>query len=478
MYVRRQILLNAMKLFDLLAISFSFDLANWISCQQIVAVSMGQIFSLRVHIDNVVLYVGLFIIWHHIFLFFSLYRSRRLSRRWRELLDIFKAITSCTLVLSAVAFLFKIEPLNTVFVMSFWLIANVLLIFSRISLRILLFRLRRRGKNLRHMLVVGTNPRILHFIRRFEEKPELGYRLIGFVDEEWAGMDEFRKTGYQLVSDFKTFSHFIANNVVDEVMIGLPLRSKYREAANIVQRCANQGIMVRFLSSIFESRLASSKSDQFEGESIITLSSDIAEGWQVMVKRIMDLVISLSLLLILLPLFVAVAIWIKMTSPGPVFFVQERLGLNKRRFRLYKFRTMVPDAEERLPALEHLNEANGPVFKIKNDPRITSVGKILRITSIDELPQLLNVVKGDMSLVGPRPLPIRDYEGFDHDWHRRRFSVRPGITCLWQVNGRSFVPFETWMELDMKYIDEWSLLLDLRILLKTVPVVLKGTGAA
>ena len=169
---------------------------------------------------------------------------------------------------------------------------------------------------------------------------------------------------------------------------------------------------------------------------------------------------------------------VKATSGGSVFFIQERLGINKRRVRLYKFRTMVSDAEQRLSELEHLNEASGPVFKIKNDPRITRIRKVLRKTSIDELPQLINVLKGDMSFVGPRPLPVRDYNGFDEDWHRRRFSVRPGITCLWQVNGRSGVSFDHWMELDMKYIDEWSLWLDLKILAQTVPAVLKGSGAA
>ena len=145
---------------------------------------------------------------------------------------------------------------------------------------------------------------------------------------------------------------------------------------------------------------------------------------------------------------------------------------------MLKFRTMVVDAERRQRELEHLNEANGPVFKIRKDPRITSVGAVLRNTSIDELPQLLNVLKGDLSLVGPRPLPVRDYEGFERDWHRRRFSVRPGITCLWQIGGRSDVSFERWMELDMQYIDTWSLWLDLKILCKTIPAVLRGAGAA
>jgi lipopolysaccharide/colanic/teichoic acid biosynthesis glycosyltransferase len=159
-------------------------------------------------------------------------------------------------------------------------------------------------------------------------------------------------------------------------------------------------------------------------------------------------------------------------------FKQKRMGLNKRQFTVYKFRTMVPTAESIQEKLAHLNEMTGPVFKIKNDPRITPIGRILRKTSIDELPQLFNVLKGDMSLVGPRAIPVRDYESFSEDWHRRRFSVPPGITCLWQVRGRNTIPFDQWMVLDMQYIDRWSLWLDLKILVETIPAVIRGSGAA
>ncbi len=201
-------------------------------------------------------------------------------------------------------------------------------------------------------------------------------------------------------------------------------------------------------------------------------------GWPVVVKRTLDFCLSYVLLVVLAPLFLITGLLIKISSPGPIFFVQERVGLNKRRFRLYKFRTMITDAEQKLSEVKHLNEVSGPVFKIKDDPRTTAIGRFLRKTSIDELPQLFNVLKGEMSLVGPRPLPVRDYEGFNQDWQRRRFSVRPGITCLWQVNGRSDLAFDNWMDLDMQYIDQWSLWLDVKILAQTLPAVLRGSGAA
>jgi len=210
---------------------------------------------------------------------------------------------------------------------------------------------------------------------------------------------------------------------------------------------------------------------------VMTFGNSVFEGWPLVFKRLLDIIISAILLILLAPMFLIVAILVKFDSPGPIFFVQERVGLNKRKFQLYKFRTMVANAEQRQAELESLNEADGPVFKIKEDPRVSPIGKFLRKASIDELPQLLNVLGGEMSLVGPRPLPIRDYQRFDQDRLRRRFSVRPGITCLWQVNGRSSVSFHEWMRLDMRYIDNWSFWLDLKILARTIPAVLRGSGA-
>jgi lipopolysaccharide/colanic/teichoic acid biosynthesis glycosyltransferase len=192
----------------------------------------------------------------------------------------------------------------------------------------------------------------------------------------------------------------------------------------------------------------------------------------------LDITVSSIMLLLLAPLLIVVAIAIKLTSPGPILFLQERVGVNKRLFTIFKFRTMVPDAELLMSSLERKNEVSGPVFKIWNDPRVTPIGRFLRRSSIDELPQLFNTLKGDMSLVGPRPLPVRDYEGFNEDWQRRRFSVKPGITCLWQITGRSSISFDQWMLLDLKYMDEWSLWLDLKILARTVPAVMRGSGAA
>jgi len=192
----------------------------------------------------------------------------------------------------------------------------------------------------------------------------------------------------------------------------------------------------------------------------------------------LDLLIAGTALVALFPLLILVAIVIKLDSKGPVFFIQKRVGYNRRLFSLIKFRTMVVNAEARLKEIEHLNEKQGPIFKIRNDPRLTRVGRWLRKTSVDEFPQFINVVLGDMSLVGPRPLSLRDAVGLEEAWQKRRFSVKPGITGLWQVSGRSNLSFEQWMRLDVEYIDQWSLTLDCQILLRTVPAVITGNGVA
>jgi exopolysaccharide biosynthesis polyprenyl glycosylphosphotransferase len=242
--------------------------------------------------------------------------------------------------------------------------------------------------------------------------------------------------------------------------------------------CEQHGIVIRFDSQVFKLRTPHSEVQGLEDTSQVVAAAGPAEVVPAMVKRSLDFLFSTMLLAVLAPLFVVVAVLIRLTSPGPVFFRQTRVGLNKRQFSIYKFRTMVENAEQLQEQLLAMNEMSGPVFKIKKDPRVTPLGSFLRKTSIDELPQLFNVLKGDMSLVGPRAMSLRDYQLFDQDWQRRRFSVKPGITCLWQIHGRNSIPFEKWMELDMQYIDKWSLWLDLKILARTLPAVLRGTGAA
>jgi len=456
----------------------SFFLATWAGFYRIKTISLDQFLAMRVKVQNFALFLGFLLIWHITFSLFRLYHSRRLSTQWGEIIDVLKATSIGTAGIFITAIFFRIDIVTPTFLAVFWLAGAAITIFTRLTLRYALARIRIRGRNLRHMLIVGTNQRAIQFAQKIESKPELGYCLVGFVDDGWSRNRGFQESGYKVVSDLDGLSSFMRENVVDEVMLCLPVKSFYDHISIIAKLCEEQGIIVRHLSDMFDLKLARSKTEYFEGLPLISHYTVAMESWQFTAKRVLDIAVSSALLILSSALFLLTAFLIKTSSPGPVFFTQQRVGLNKRRFRLYKFRTMVNDAEEKQAELENLNEASGPVFKIKNDPRVTWIGKILRKISIDELPQLINVLKGDMSLVGPRPLPLRDYKGFDQDWHRRRFSVKPGITGLWQVNGRSSVPFDKWMELDMEYIDQWSLWLDLKILAKTIPAVLKGTGAA
>jgi exopolysaccharide biosynthesis polyprenyl glycosylphosphotransferase len=264
---------------------------------------------------------------------------------------------------------------------------------------------------------------------------------------------------------------------VDEVFISLPI-DRYGSAIEaIVRICQDQGIVVRVHADLSAWSTMKPYLGELNGVPLVTVRSVPRDGWPILLKRLIDMVVSGGLLLVLAPFLALIAILIKLDSPGAILFRQERVGLNKRRFELLKFRTMVEGADSLQQTIEHLNEVSGPVFKIKNDPRLTRLGKFLRRFSIDELPQLVNVLKGDMSLVGPRPLPVRDVDRINVHWHKRRFSVKPGVTGLWQVNGRSDVGFDRWVQMDLDYIDHWSLALDLKILVKTIPVVLAGSGS-
>ncbi|MGD2127021.1 MAG: sugar transferase, partial [Desulfobacteraceae bacterium] len=452
--LRRQVLLYAFKLFDLLVMGLSFSAALWTStfAKPGGAERLDSLFPALLETRIFLILTGLGISWNLIFSLVGLYRSKRLSSRWTESLDVIKATTFGTLAILAFAFVFKVKIITPIFIVVFWTVSSAISLLGRMTMRHGLAYLRARGRNLRLMLIIGTNRRAIEFAKRLESKKDLGYRVIGFLDADWNGIEELPRSGYTLLGDIVSFPTFIRDNVVDEVVIGLPIKSFYDQALQIIRFCEEQGILVRLLPDMFDLTLARSNIDRFENEPMVTIVTGHMGHWSTVAKRTVDVAISLVLLIIFLPLFALIAIAIKATSPGPVFFAQERMGLNKRRFRMFKFRTMVQDAEQKMMELEKLNEVSGPVFKIKEDPRITPLGKILRKTSMDELPQLLNVLKGDMSLVGPRPLPLRDYQGFTLDWHRRRFSVRPGITCLWQINGRHAIPFDHWMELDMKYI--------------------------
>jgi exopolysaccharide biosynthesis polyprenyl glycosylphosphotransferase len=474
----RRTLLALLKVFDLFLAVLSYGVATFVIVHANYSISFQQFLSLRIKLSNFAIMAVTVYLWHFIFAMCGLYESKRLSTRREETVGELKATTLSTMCLLLVSATLSIHMMTPSFLALFWAIGSCGMLLGRAVLRRLLTGLRLRGRNLRNILILGTNPRAMEFARRIEEKPEWGYRNLGFVDNYWHGMAEFTVEGYDLICGFDGLPEFLRNNVVDEVAIYLPLRSCYEYAAQVAAMCEQHGIIVRFDPDIFGLQNAMPRAEAFGGDHHIEVNTGAQYGWPQMVKRALDFLVAFVLLALLFPLLALISFLIKVTSDGPVLFLQERIGFNKRRFLIYKFRTMIPGAEGMVSQLEGLNEMAGPVFKIKNDPRITPLGQLLRRTSIDELPQLWNVLKGDMSLVGPRPLPVRDYQGFNEDWQRRRFSTRPGITCLWQISGRNSISFDQWMKLDLQYLDEWSLWLDIKILARTIPAVLKGTGAA
>jgi exopolysaccharide biosynthesis polyprenyl glycosylphosphotransferase len=479
--IRRQITSDALKIFDLLLLIVSFGVATLPVRANIAPISFVQFLSIRVKLQNLVIFFAFLWAWNLVFTMLGLYHSKRLSSRLAELTDVIKATSLGTLLIAITASLLKLRMITPGFIVVFWLFTTAVAVGSRLALRTWLRSIRVQGKNSRNMLIVGTNRRALNFAKAIQSRPELGYRIIGFADKEWSGLPELPAYGFSVLCGLGTLPGFIRHNVVDEVVMALPIRSFHLDACEIAMLCEQQGIIFRLLSDLFNLKNALPEAEEVDGAGLMTHYTTTTVFSARLAKRILDFSIALVLVTLLAPLLLTVAILIKLTSSGPILFVQKRIGLNKRTFNIHKFRTMVVNAEDKLQEIEHLNEVSGPVFKIKNDPRLTPIGGFLRKTSIDELPQLFDVLKGDMSLVGPRPLQLRDYELFTkycEDWQRCRFSVLPGITCLWQINGRSSVPFEKWMELDLQYIRKWSFWLDLKILAKTVPAVLKGSGAA
>jgi exopolysaccharide biosynthesis polyprenyl glycosylphosphotransferase len=475
---KHRLTIRLLKICDLMVVSAAFLLTIVIIVSAEHGISLSRFLSMRTKISNFgILFLAL-VACYVLLELCGLYRSRRLSRRRTEIADVLKAMTLNTALTVVFGVVFSIQMFTMHFVALFWLLSTVMLSTSRVTLRLVAGYLRRKGRDIRLMLVMGTNSRAIEFAERIERHPERGYRLLGFVDDPWHGIGAIKTTNFEVVSDFSGLAEFLRRNVVDEVAIYLPLGSFYQHSSEVASLCQQHGITMRINSDLFGLKTARWRAEEFDGDQYIATYTDSSEPWPRMVKRMIDVFVAGLSLTLLSPILIFAALAIKLSSPGPIFFLQDRIGVNKRRFKMYKFRTMVPNAEKLIGALEKQNEMGGPVFKIRNDPRITPIGKFLRRSSIDELPQLLNVLHGDMSMVGPRPLPVRDYEGFNEDWQRRRFSVKPGITCLWQVKGRNGITFEEWMRLDLQYMDEWSLWLDFKIMMQTVPAVFRGAGAA
>jgi exopolysaccharide biosynthesis polyprenyl glycosylphosphotransferase len=391
--------------------------------------------------------------------------------------DTAKTVTLCLVGATIPAFFLREDPLSRLFLLYLWPLQVGFLILFRFCIRTSLRILHLRGYDYRQVVIVGCNTRAAIIAKRIIEMPDYGIKLLGIIDDQDSNNEKNNNLfKHRIIGKLSDIEEILRSNVVDEVFVTLPIKSFYSEMENIIYLCEQAGVEVKIPTDIFKSKIAKYSIANFGEVEFLDFYTGPKMTWQMIVKRTTDVIVSSMALVLFAPLFVVVMLAIKFTSSGPVFFIQKRIGYNGRLFNCLKFRTMIDNADKLKKELDYLNEMDGPVFKIDNDPRVTNVGRFLRKTSIDELPQLINVFKGDMSLVGPRP-PVPEevcqYKLAD----RRRLSIRPGITCIWQVSGRNNIGFDKWMDMDMQYIDKWSLWLDFKILLKTIPAVILQKGA-
>jgi len=398
----------------------------------------------------------------------------RLRSRWQlqsEALDILRATVLVAAFTLSVLFVFKQVDVSRLFLVILFVAQPLVTLAIRAALRAWFSRLRERGRNRQYMLVVGTGNLARDFAHRVESRAGLGIVVIGHlaVPGETPG-----HLGRPVLGTIEEIEQVFHEQVVDEVAVCLePAFLRYLDP--VARLAADEGKVVRVPIDPIGFPLPDAREEEFEGFVVRSLVFGQEHELGLAVKRAVDIAGSLVALVVLSPLVLATALAIRLREGPPALFRQTRVGLSGRPFTICKFRTMVPDAEERYEQVAALSDTKGAAFKMLDDPRVTPTGAFLRRTSLDELPQLWNVLKGDMSLIGPRPAPPREVAGYDI-WHRRRLSMKPGITGLWQVGSRLDAHFDERAQLDLAYIDRWSLLLDLKILLRTIPAVVGRTG--
>lgn len=404
----------------------------------------------------------------------GMYHSLRTLSYSRVFWIVCKSAFMTSLGFGTFLFLLKTTSVSRLFFTLFAGTSFILILAEKTAAYLAMHYVRRRGRNFRRLLIVGTGRRAAEFIARIKSHPEWGFHILGAIDDE-PGRGVKKVDGVDIIGTLDDIPKILHNEAVDEIVFVVP-RSRLSHVEGALHDCETEGVVTTITVDLFDMQIAKSAVSEIDGVPLLRFHTTKINEWQILVKRFIDIVISGLVIVLLGPLLALLALLIKLTSPGPVFFKQQRLGLRGRKFTLYKFRTMRPGAHDVLSKVSDVAEMDTPEFRAKKTQWITPLGKIMRKFSLDELPQFFNVFAGQMSLIGPRPTVPDEVEKYKA-WQRRRFSMKPGITCLWQVNGRNNIGFEDWMKLDLEYLDNWSLWLDVKIMIKTVPVVLFGIGA-
>lgn len=461
---------------DIAALVVAFEVAYWLRGTLLASV-LGRWLPSPIMSAMTYDWMYAFIlpIWVGLILGWGLYHPRRLMSFRRLPIDLAKVSGIGLLLLAGVTYALKVPDISRIFLLLFTGIGVVTLLLGRLLMR---SALRRQGEILSYsnVIVVGTNEKAVEFATQIAANQRWGVRLLGLVSESRHGPSEMQGGPHTVLGRLEDLEHICQTQVVDEVIFVVPGRV-VNDLEDIFLMCEELGVNARIAVGMFPHVIARASLDELNHVPLLSFTTAPSNWFALSFKRVMDLLLAWSLLIAGIPLWLAIAVGIRLDSHGPVFFAQERCGLHGRRFTMYKFRSMIADAERRLSDIADLNELEGPVFKVRNDPRVTRVGRWIRRYSLDEFPQLINVIRGDMSIVGPRPALQVEVDKYER-WQRRRLSMKPGLTCLWAIRGRNRIPFERWMEMDLEYIDHWSIGLDLKILACTLPAVLSGDGAS
>ncbi len=458
---------------DAVFINFAFALAYWAryELEWIKPVAEAHYVPFRFYLPFSLILTAILMFTYFVQ---KLYDYERKKSFADELTSIFTGTATGVLILVAIFFFYRPLFYSRLLLIYAFVFTIVFLGFIRLVRDIVLRWLRKRGIGVTRVLIVGAGDIGRKVMRNILAQPHLGYHVVGFVDDN-------PEKGHGYIGRFKGLGELdkipqiVREENVDEVIITLPWMY-HRKILGIMEQCERYNVKAKIVPDIFQMSLSQIEVDDLSGLPLISIRPLAFRRWERMIKRAMDLTIASLALIIFLPLMLIIAIAIKLDSPGPILFRQVRVGKGGKEFVMYKFRSMKGGAEEEQERLKELSEVDGPIFKIKNDPRCTRVGRIIRRLSLDELPQLYNVLRGEMSIVGPRP-PLPSEVAQYKEWHKKRLAVSPGMTGLWQVSGRSLLSFDEMVLLDLYYIENWSPFLDFKILLRTIPKVIMGEGA-